>query len=81
MVNAQKFLYSILALVVVAGIFQLFFRYTYLRPASGHLIYRIDRVTQHVCEIAPVNACAVAPETSAPSLPPFVIPTPSPSHR
>ncbi len=41
------------SVLVIAGIFQLFGRYTYLK--SGERIIRIDRFTQRACVVYPIS--------------------------
>lgn len=44
------------AVLVFFAIFQVFFRYEYLH--SGALVYRIDRISQNVCLVAPRDNCS-----------------------
>lgn len=56
---------SVLCVVLVALAFQLFLRYAYIESRSG--IYRLDRLTQRICRIAPYDDCSNgnAPQTGS----------------
>jgi hypothetical protein len=51
------------ACLVLAAAFQVFFRYEY--RAAGPVLYRLDRLSTHACEIAPYDRCHGAPPRAA----------------
>lgn len=67
-------LWVLLAVVLVAFVFQVFLRYGYERGPAG-ILYRVDRLTQHVCEAAPRDLCDGSSNASA------VLAPPAPSAR
>jgi len=80
--------YALIAIAVVVIVFELFFRYRYVR--AGDQLWRIDRVTEQACLVRVGNAdCAsdaggapaprAAPRTTA--NPYLASPTPEPNPR
>jgi len=54
--------------VIVVAIFQLFFRYEYVRVGSA-VVYRIDRLTGHSCEVPCDYASPPEPQDGVQFLP------------
>jgi hypothetical protein len=60
---AQPALYAVGAFVAVALLFQLFFRYQYLE--TNGVLWRVDRLTQQMCQVNIGEArCKVSPSTA-----------------
>ncbi|HEY6327155.1 MAG TPA: hypothetical protein VIW73_11655 [Candidatus Cybelea sp.] len=79
--------YALIAIAVVVIVFELFFRYRYVR--AGDQLWRIDRVTEQACLVRVGNAdCAAAAAGATPraaprmTLNPYLAsPTPEPNPR
>jgi hypothetical protein len=56
---AHAFIYVVCAVIALL-VFQVFLRYSYITTARG-LVFRIDRVTQEACMIAPRDLCRATP--------------------
>jgi hypothetical protein len=54
--NRTRVVYAVLGVILAAFVFQVFLRYHYL-AASG-VVYRADRLTGRVCQVAPYDSCA-----------------------
>jgi len=70
--NRTRVLLAVLALVVVAFVFQVFLRYTYLH--EGARLVRIDRLTQHACLVS--LGSRPPPPSQTPNPNPFLSPGP-----
>jgi hypothetical protein len=60
---AQPALYAVGALLAVAFVFQFFFRYQYLE--NNGVLWRVDRLTQQMCQVNIGEArCKISPSTA-----------------
>jgi hypothetical protein len=80
--------YALIAIAVVVIVFELFFRYRYVR--AGDQLWRIDRVTEQACLVrvgsadcaaGSTTAAAPRPAPRAPQNPYLASPTPEPNPR
>jgi len=76
--------YALIAIAVVVLVFELFFRYHYVR--AGDRLWRIDRVTEQACLVRVGNADCAGPATAAAAPraaqnPYLASPTPEPNSR
>jgi hypothetical protein len=60
---APAVLYAAGTLVAVMFLFQVFFRYAYFQ--NNGLLWRVDRLTQHMCRYNPADGSCIAPKRSS----------------